>query len=123
MAAALAAFTWVWSAGLVTLRKPTRPGGSMSCTVFKENGALPSGPIFWAAAVRAVKMEAGNTRVKEQTMTINLARRPPAFGGDFFLKNALMLCYPLIFLSPGPRPFSVAARGQVHQVILIGILV
>jgi hypothetical protein len=55
----------------------------MSFTVFRENGALGSGPVFWAVAVRAVKIEADNIRVKEQTTTINLARRPLWLNGNF----------------------------------------
>ena len=94
--------------GLLLLRKPVRPGGSMSCTVFRENGALGSGPMFWAAAVRAVSMEAGNTRLKEQTTTINLARRPPVCNNDIFFMRCSSLLHPgrNSGRSPGPGSSS-----------------
>jgi hypothetical protein len=81
-----------------------RDPGSMSCNVFRENGALGSGPMFWAAAVRAVKIEAGSTRVKAQTTTINLARRPPVLNGDVFFMRFSSLLSPgrSSGRSPGP---------------------
>jgi hypothetical protein len=39
-----------------------------------------------------VRIDAGSTRVKEQTMTINLARRPPGLSGDvFFMRSSSSL--------------------------------